>query len=239
MTETFRFSRPALAAFGLAVAYCLMLPACDRVTGQGRHLDLKDGRGVTAFFILGFLEEYTGRHVVEGDDLVEGFYCNETEKVTVFRRQLERLAQEQGLKAEIRQETIQGCLTQVHSAALAKALNAVYRKREEPPIEQSWTTDAAGRHHRLGTLWIDDQLFLGLERDLKFAYIAGAYARYGAGDSMRFANSQHKVAVLAALLKELGTSNIRTESTQRFIPQTNTIYFQPSAELRTWLARAW
>jgi len=239
MTETFEFPSRALTALGLAVACCVMLSSCDRVTGQGRHLDIKGGRGVTAFFILGFLEEYTGRHVVDGDDLVEGFYCNETEKVTVFRRQLERLDQEQRLKADIRQETIQDCLTRVRSAVLAEALNAVYRKREEPPIEQSWTTDAEGRHHRLGTLWIDDRVFLGVERDLKFAYVAGAYSRYGAGDSMRLANSQHKVAILAALLKELGASGIRTESTQGFMPQTNTIYFQPSAELRAWLARVW
>jgi len=239
MTETFQLSRRALTAFWFAATCCVILSVTDCVRGQGRHLDLKDGRGVTVFFILGFLDEYTGRHVVEGDDLVEGFYCNETEKVTVFLRQLERLAQEQGLKADIRQETIQGCLTRVRSAVLSEALNAMYRKREEPPIAQSWMADADGRHHRLGTLWIDDQVFRGVERDLKFAYVAGAYDRYGVADSMRFANSQHKVALLEALLSELGASNIRTEATQGFMPQTNTIYFQPSAELRTWLGRAW
>ena len=89
------------------------------------------------------------------------------------------------------------------------------------------------------TVWVDDQLFLGVERDLKFAYVAGAHARYGAGDSFQFANSQHKVTLLAELLKELGCSDIRTESTQGFIPKGNTLYFQPSAELRKWLDRAW
>jgi hypothetical protein len=228
-----------MTVFGLAVACWAMPAACGRVESQGRRLDLENGHGVTVFFILGFLDEYLGRHVVEGDDLVEVFYCNEGEKVIVFRRQLERLAQEQGLKAEIQQETIQRCLTKVRSAPLASALNAMYRKREAPPIEQSGTTDAAGRPRRLETLWADDQLFLGVDRDLKLAYVAGAYARYGTGDSMRFANSQHKVALLAALLKALGCSNVRTESTQGFIPQANTIYFDPSAELRKWLGRVW
>ncbi len=122
---------------------------------------------------------------------------------------------------------------------LANSLNALYRKRQSPSINESWTEDATGRRRRLETVWVDDQMFLGMERDLKFAYVAGAYARYGVGDSMRFSNSQHKVALLLALLKELGCSNIRTESTQGFIPQGNTIYFQPSAELRKWLDRAW
>lgn len=234
-----RLPSAAIAAFGLMVACCLMPTACGRMAGQGRRLDLSNGRGVTVFFVLGFLDEYLGRNIVEGDDLVERFYCNEPGKVPVFRRQLERLAQEQGLKAEIRQETIQGCLTLVRSLVLAEAVNAMYRKREEPPIEQSWTTDAEGRHRRLGTLWIDDQVFLGVERDLKFAYVAGAYARYGTSDSMRFANSQHKVTLLVALLKELGSSNIRTASTEGFIPQGNTINFRPSAALRTWLDRTW
>ena len=76
------------------VASCAMVPVCARVASQRGRLDLKDGRGVTVFFVLGFLDEYLGRHIVEGDDLVEGFSCNETEKVPAFRRQLERLARE-------------------------------------------------------------------------------------------------------------------------------------------------
>jgi hypothetical protein len=238
MAETLRFPRRRAAACAI-VAWCFTLPACDRVVDQGRQLDLKDGRGITAFFVLGLLQEYNGRHVVEGDDLVEGFSCNEVEKAAVFRRQLERLALEQGLKVEIQQETMQGCVMKVRSAPLAEALNSFYRKREEPPIERSWETDAAGRHRRLVTLWIDDQAFVGAKRDQKFAYVAGAYVRYGAGDSMRFANAQHKVALLAALLKELGASHIRTESTQGLIPQSTTHSFEPSAELRTWLGREW
>jgi hypothetical protein len=39
------------------------------------------------------------------------------------------------------------------------------------------------------------------------------------------------------LLKELGCSELRTESTAGFIPQANTIYFQPTPELRDRLER--
>jgi hypothetical protein len=234
-----RFPRAVITAFGMVVACSLMPTACGRVEGQGRRLDLSNGRGVTVFFVLGFLDEYLGRHIVEGDDLVEVLNCSEAAKVSVFRRQLERLANEQGLTTAIRQETVQECLTMLRSAVLADNLNALYRKREAPPVDQSWTTDASGRRRRLETVWVDEQVFLGVERDLKFAYVTGAYARHGAGDSLRFANSQHKVSLLVDLLKELGCSSIRTESTQGFIPQTNTIYFQPSAELRKWLDRAW
>jgi hypothetical protein len=222
----------------MVVACCLM-PACGRAERQGRGLDLSNGRGVTAFFVLGFLDEYLGRHIIEGDDLVEGLNCDETAKVSVLRRQLERLAKEQGLPTALRLETRQGCLTMVRSTGLADTLNAMYRKRQAPSADESWTTDATGRRRRLETVWVDEQLFLGVERDLKFAYVAGAYARHGSGDSLQFANSQHKVTVLVELLEELGCANVRTESTQGFIPQTNTIYFQPSAELRKWLDRGW
>lgn len=223
----------------LVVACCVMLTACSRFASQPRRLDLRDGRGVTVFFILGFLEEYLGRNIVEGDDLVERFYCDEGAKAIAFRRQLERLTREQGLAANIRLEMVQRCLTIVRSSVLADALNALYRKRQAYSIDERSMTDTAGRRRRLTTVWVDDQLFLGVKRELKFAYVAGAYARYGAGDSIGFANSQQKVAVLVSLLKELGCSNVRTESTEGRIPQTITIYFQPSAELRSWLDRAW
>jgi hypothetical protein len=239
MSEMFRFSSPAAGVIRLAVACCVILTACERLESQARGLDIRDGRGVTVFFILGFLDEYLGRNIVQGDDLVERFYCDEAAKVVVFRRQLERLAREQGLDTNIRQETLQRCLTMVRSSVLADALNALYRKRQAYSIKERSMTDTAGRRRGLTTVWVDDQLFLGAERELKFAYVAGAYARYGAGDSLRLANSQHKVAVLVALLKELGCSNIRTDSIQGRIPQTMTIYFQPSEEMRSWFDRGW
>lgn len=220
---------------GLSLVICVLALSCNRA--GARPLDLTDSRGARVFFVLGMLDEYTGRHVVEGDDRVEGFYCNETAQVPGFVHHLEEVAREQRLDTRIRLETLQGCITVVRSAALADTLNALYQKRDAPRIDQSWTIDSSGRRRRNETLWAGPELLRGMPRDLKLAYVAGAYARYGTGDSMRFANAQRKVALLVALLNELGCANVRTESTQGFIPQTNTIHFEPTPEVRAWFER--
>ncbi len=115
----------------MVVACCLVPAACGRAEGQGRRLDLSNGRGVTVFFVLGFLDEYIGRNIVEGDDLVERLYCNETAEVSVLRRQLEQLAKEQGVTTAIRQETWQECLTM---GALRRAGQQSERPVPEAPI---------------------------------------------------------------------------------------------------------
>jgi hypothetical protein len=223
--------------YGLAILACTIAVSCSR-TATRRPLDLDDGRGARLFFVLGMLDEYTGRHVVEDDDRVEGFYCNETAKVPAFLHQLEQLAREQQLSASIRRETVEGCFTVVRSAPIAAALNSLYQTRDAPRIEQSWTIDESGRRRRNERLWAGPELFRGVPRALKLAYVAGAYNRYGKGNwRMKFANSQQKVALLVALLNEFGCSNVRTESTQGFIPQSNTIRFDECPDVRQAIER--
>jgi hypothetical protein len=57
-------TRP-LGRSGLAVIICALVLSCSRL--HARSLDLNGSRGQRVFFVLGFLAEYTGRHVVEGD----------------------------------------------------------------------------------------------------------------------------------------------------------------------------
>ena len=45
-------------------------------------------------------------------------------------------------------------------------------------------------------------------------------------------NARHKAIVLAGLLRDLGGTGVRVESTSGYIPQTNVVHFSPSAEVR-------
>lgn len=58
---------------------------------------------------------------------MESFFCNETEVAQLFQRRLTALAEEQGIPNDLRRDTIQGCLTSIHSANLASRLNSCYR----------------------------------------------------------------------------------------------------------------
>ncbi len=52
-------------------------------------LDLQAGRdSLSAFFVLGFLDEYLGRQIVEGSDLVERFSCSEAAAADTFEAAL-------------------------------------------------------------------------------------------------------------------------------------------------------
>ena len=47
-----------------------------------------------------------------------------------------------------------------------------------------------------------------------------------------FANAAGKVKLVAELLSYLGCQNVRLESDMGFIPQTNVLKFEPTAEVR-------
>ena len=67
---------------------------------------------------------------------------------------------------------------------------------------------------------------------LKMAYVRGAYARFGRGNAIWFANAPHKAVVVAGLLRDLACTGVRVESTSGYTPQSNVVHFSPSAEVR-------
>jgi hypothetical protein len=57
-----------------------------------RKAKLEEVGGETIYFVLGMLDDYSGRSVVEDIPIVERFYCNENVQAFVFRAYLEQLA---------------------------------------------------------------------------------------------------------------------------------------------------
>lgn len=215
-------------------------------TGQC-DFDLRGDKTDTVFTVLGALEEYNGRQIVEHASHIERFYCNEPGVSRWFRDLLSRLADEQGINSGIRTETYQDCLTSYVSPPIAKRLNSCYRYTFTADSAVVWpygTSMILGRM-TWGTLSID--LFLrGPEpidneralpdsvfyRQRAVAYVAGAWARYRYGPEFRFANSQAKVQLLARLLTYLGCLNVRVQSDSGLIPQTHWIAFEPPEEIK-------
>lgn len=200
--------------------------------------------GETAFFVLGMLNEYRGRSVVEDEDVVEGFYCDEISVATVFREALLKLAKEQDLDPSIRTETTQGCLVTYRSKQIADRLNSCYRYQAS---SESVVQGSDGTYRRIASPSLEIGLFLrggqhvatgaGLSeqvfyRDRALAYVAGAWARYGRNSTFVFANAQHKARLVAQLLTYLGCQDVRLESNFGFIPQTNVVRFEPTVEVR-------
>jgi hypothetical protein len=83
--------------------------------------------------------------------------------------------------------------------------------------------------------YVSASMFPADRPQLKMAYVRGAYARFGRGNAIGFANARHKALVLAARLRDLGCSDIRVESTSGYAPQTNVVHFSPSDDVRRFL----
>src|SRR6266511_1131483 len=126
--------------------------------------DLTGTKGETVFLILGWLDEYQGRHALDGDDMLEGFYCDEQEKARLFKRHLDRLMREQGLHVEVREERVQECLIRFHSSALASALNRMFVTRRGPV---SWVKDESGRRRGVEDLFVSRDMFQHVGRPEK------------------------------------------------------------------------
>jgi hypothetical protein len=198
--------------------------------------DLKGEKAITVYFLLGFLDEYLGRNIVEGSDRVERFYCNEHDKAELFLKYLRKLTNEQDIKRQIRKETLQKCLISYHSRDVSRFINSFYWF-ELSDRRRALGDD--GEYKRTARAYTSVQVFGQSCRRCKLAYLAGAYSRYGVGNSFRFANSYRKAALVSDLLVEFGCTKVHIESTQGLAPQINQVFFEPSPEIEEWFTRQW
>jgi hypothetical protein len=215
------------------------------------QFDLRGDKVETVFFLLGLLNEYSGRHILD-DDHIERFYCNESQTAALFRRYLRKLAQEQSLDSgSIREEIEQGCLMSFRSCPIAERLNSCYRRATAGGAARG--TD--GTYHRIWRASLGLTLFTrsgrvetkpgvgrvdeNFYRRRALAYVSGAWVRWGRNGDFVFANAQDKVHLIAELLSWLGCTKVRIESDVGFIPRTNWVHFQPSAEVMRSFEREW
>lgn len=220
----------AALSLRLLAAAALTL-ACSARAAVPR-LELAGVRGESAFFVLGMLQEYLGRHVVEGGDLVERFYCDEADRAATFAAALARFAADQGLDPRVERRIQQECLVSFHSRALADAINSFYDIELTDGV-QSVGDD--GEYHRTGRGFVSSERVAPHGAPAARAYLAGAYARFGDGDRFRFANAQHKAELVATLLREHGGHRIVVETTWDTIPRATTVHFEADEALRALL----
>jgi hypothetical protein len=220
--------------------------------GDGKcDFDLTGDKADTVFFVLGALDEYLGRHIVEDGDVVAHFYCSERDTAVTIRRQVVTLAGEQGLDPHVREESGPDCGVVFHSKSVADRLNSCYsysarigalvsgddgtmRRFAEASLGiKLFEKEGSGRTTEAG--W-PESVF---HRRRALAYLAGAWMRYHRNKDFVFANAQSKAALVAELLHRLCCHQIRIESTIGRIPQANIVHFEPTEEVKAWLEKTW
>lgn len=201
--------------------------ACD--------FDLLDTKAEAVFYVLGLLNDYNGRSVVEGGEEVEYLFCDEAPLVDEFKAALARLTREQGLRAPTTAQR-GDCVTFFSSPELAARLNSCYLY--DFADGQSVSSPSGVGRRRVSSGSLNFSLFFRdgeVDRARAHAYLAGAWRRWGHDGRFRFANSREKAEGTAMLLRRLGCSSVAVTHTVGTIPGAWTVSFTPTAEVSRWL----
>lgn len=216
-------------------------------TGDGRSgdrarlvprptLDLQAGRdSLSAFFVLGFLDEYLGRRIVEGSDLVERFSCSEAAAADTFEAALLTLAADQRLEPRLERTISQAgeaCRIQFRSPALGAAIHSLYAYRFGSGIQ---SPGEDGRYHRTADLRVTAGMIRPYGREAQLAFLAGAFARRSRDGEFFLVNAEHKAELIGRFLSDLGCSDVWVRSTAGRIPRTTLVSFAATAEVTQWL----
>jgi hypothetical protein len=219
-----------LAAVLTSVALAAM--SATRADAASCTLDLTGTKADRAFFVFGMLFESGARRVAAPRPTVEFFFCNETEKVPLFTRVVTAMAREQGLPADLREETKQGCLKWLESPTLAARLDACFRS--EPGLGLALFTRPGAPAGNGRSVAPHDLL-----RRRALAYVAGVWARSEHDGVITLTAGRHKAELVAALLEALGCRKVGLESTVGYIPGATRVFFEPTPEVAEWLRKTW
>jgi len=189
----------------------------------------------TLFFILGCLDEYLGRCIIEDGDQVERFYASEKDAANTFHAHLVRLAHERQLDPdlEIKVEEDSGGIS-FHSRALTALIDSCYSFDFSTSAYRASDTEPTRVE-----AFISRDVFERGDRRAKLSFLAGAYVRYGEGSLFRFANAEHKAELIRDLLNEFGCSQVELVHTNPggYVPWIFEVRFEPSPELSPWFSK--
>lgn len=209
-----------LAAFIFTCALCI---------GQFSHTiaapqDGQNTKDIIIFRILGMIDEYAGRVIVEDGDHIEHFFCNEHDQSLIFGEYLKMLATEMKINTVVQERIVQECLADLYSHELNEIINSYYKYKFNTKSSNEKDTASA---------FISKDIFQEDDTKSRLAYLSGAYLRYGDGNSLTIYNARHKADLLVDLLKEVGCTDVVLDSLDT-IPVTSNISFHPTDETKEW-----
>ena len=187
----------------------------------------------TLYFVLGCLDEYMGRAIIENGHQVERFYASEKNAANTFKTYLVKLAREHQLDSTIETEVEEDAGGIVfRSRALTALIDACYTL--DFSISGYVTV---GSEPRRADACISREIFGPEDKVKKLSFLSGAYIRYGSGSLFRFANARHKAELVRDLLKEFGCSHVElVHANPGYTPAVFEVRFRPSDELNAWLS---
>ena len=210
------------------------------------EFDLSESKVEAVFYVLGMLDDYNGRGIVDDGDHVERFYCEELAVAEEFRAALVRVEQDQQLAPAL-QGREQECLTSFRSKETAGRLNSCYQydftnQMTVPAPEGTGRRRVTSGRFNFGLLYdqtaTSGSRYERVDRRRALAYLAGAWRRYGREGRFGFANAPHKAEGIAQVLVALGCTDVSVEYTVGAIPGHWRVTFTPTEEVARRLSAA-
>ena len=220
--------RIASVALSTLILVAVVSPVCGDSSTQ--HVSAVE---IDTYFVLGMLEEYISRNFVEGSDLVEDFYWGEELHGYVMAAYLKRMSRELGLPDDIRIGRIQELMVALHSKPMSDYINCFY----DYQLTRSTLALHDGEWRRTAQANLDHSSFEGKSDTLKYAYLAGAYFRFGENDRFTLTNGTKKADLISRLLKDIGCPVPTISVKRNGAPSTVFLDFNPTKLLTDWFAR--
>jgi hypothetical protein len=188
----------------------------------------------TLFFLLGALDEYDGRAIIENGDVVERFYASEKEAAMTFEFYLRKFARECELECDVAVETDTSGAMVFRSRDLTALIDQCYTF----DLDESGYVTSAGEP-RVTIARMSMAAFTERDWSAKRSFLAGAYARFGRKGEFRLANAEHKALLIRDLLRELGCSNVELmRANPGYVPAIRVVRFTPTPAIDSWLRSA-
>jgi len=191
----------------------------------------------SAFVILGFLDEYRGRDIVQNGDIIEQFHFSQMEVVDAFEEHLHRLVSEHNLTTTVQRMMDANGFIYIISREITDLINTFYGS--DFTYEHSILYPDTGTRRRYTIRQISysifspiDTMHLNPEYDARFSYLLGVYQRYGRDRTITFGNATHKAEIVTRLLQELQCPYVAWKMRQDCVPFLHEIEFEPTAELK-------
>jgi hypothetical protein len=184
------------------------------------------------YFVLGCLDEYGGRCIVDGGEKVEHFYASERNVANIFQSYLIALAAEHELDRSIETRIDDSGAIEFYSRALTALIDSRYTFDFSA---SGYVTE--GSQPRRADAYVRREMFKPGDRRARLSFLSGASARFGEGPTFRFANARHKAELVLDLLQELGCRKVEAvHANPGYVPSVLEVRFELSHELRAWLS---
>lgn len=190
----------------------------------------------TLYFILGIIDDYMGRFIVENGLRVESFYPAETTTSIIFQEYINKLIEENNIKDTLIKEVIQSGHIEFNSRKVTEYINNCYVYDLESS-SMLWLNEESIYVPAVRSHALKPEITNNVDNIEKLAFLKGLYIRNNLGSDgncdstycISFVNSVYRYSMAEEYLLSFNCTDLSVEdSPPDAVPFNRILYFKPS-----------